>query len=245
MGLMKKRNWVWILLLCLACCLGCGEPEKEKPAVVMIQTPLISLVEPDFLEELDLKKSAYPYAVDKNPAEYNEMVIQLVNMLSEEMVLLSAAAELGVTVTETEMNAAEGEIKKDYPEKGFDEMLLKNAISYSLWKKRLKNNMIIDKLLDREIRNKVEITSEELVEFYSRYNMDDSQDPKKKNKEPRDAIDENELVSILRMQKTEDAYEAWLKELELKYPVEINKERLKSLLIDIEEKEEDNNEKTQ
>nr|NJM02434.1 hypothetical protein [Desulfobacula sp.] len=242
--MIKKRNLVWILLLCLSCCLGCSEPEKEKPAAVMIKTPLISLSEPDFLEELDLKKSAYPYAIDKDPAEYNGMVIQLVNMLSEEMILLSAAGDLGVTVTETEVNAAEAEIKADYPENTFDEMLLKNAISYSLWKKRLKKNLIIDKLLDREIRHKVEITSEDLVEFYRKYNMEDPRDLKKKNKEPQKIIDENELVSILRMQKTEDAYEAWLKELELKYPVEINKEALKPLLIDIDEKEENNNEKT-
>ena len=243
MGLIKKHKFLLILLLYLACCLGCGEPEKEKPAIVMIKTPLISLLEPDFLEELDLKKSAYPYAVDKNPAEYNEMVIQLVNMLSEEMILLSAAGDLGVTVTEAEVNAAEAEIKKDYPENSFDDMLLKNAVSYSLWKKRLKKNMIIDKLLDREIRNKIEITSEELVEFYSKYNMEEPPDPKKKNKESKKIIDENELVSILRMQKTEDVYEAWLKELELKYPVEINKENIKSLLIGIEEKEGNKNEK--
>jgi len=75
--------------------------------VFLIKTQLVSLSESDFLDELDLKKIAYPYAIDKNPAEYNEMVIQLVNVLSEEMLLLSAAADLGVT--EMEVNAAEEE----------------------------------------------------------------------------------------------------------------------------------------
>ena len=243
MGWIKKRGFLLVMMLFMLCCPGCGEPEKEKPVVFLIKTPLVSLSEPDFLDELDLKKAAYPYSLDKDPAEYNEMVIQLVNMLSEEMLLLSAAADLGVTVTEMEVNAAEEEFKKDYPENSFDEMLLKNAIPYALWKKRLNKNLIIDKLIDQEIRNKIEITSEELVEFYSKYNMEETRDPKKKNKESQKIIDENELVSVLRMQKTENVYGAWLKELELKYPVEINKERLKSLLIVIEENEGNKNEK--
>jgi len=241
MGVIKKSGFLWILPLFMLCCLGCSEPEKEKPVVFLIKTPLVSLSEQDFLDELDLKKAAYPYSIDKNPEEYNEMVIQLVNVLSEEMLLLSAAADLGVTVTEMEISAAEEEFKKDYPENGFDEMLLQNAISYALWKKRLKKNLMIDKLVAQEIRNKVEITSEELVEFYSKYN--ETRDPKNKNKEPQKVMDENELVFVLRMQKTEAVYGAWLKELELKYPVEINKERLKSLLKDIEENEGNKNEK--
>ncbi len=100
---------------------------------------------------------------------------------------------------------------------------------------------MIDKLIDQEVRNKIEITSDELVEFYKKYN--ETRDPKKKNKEPQKIMDETELVFVLRMQKTEEVYGAWLKELELKYPVEINKERLKSLLMDIEENEGHKNEK--
>ncbi|OGR39741.1 MAG: hypothetical protein A3J80_00160, partial [Desulfobacula sp. RIFOXYB2_FULL_45_6] len=230
-----------ILLFFLVNCIGCSESENEKPVVIMIKSPLISISEPEFLDELDLKKAAYPYNIRKDPEEYNEMVIQLINMLSEEILLLSAAADIGITVTEAEIEAAEAELKKDYPEKGFDNMLLENAISYSLWKKRLKKNLTIDKLIDQEIKSKIEITSEEIVEFYRNYNLDEKADSKKK--EPNKTIDETELVSVLRMQKTEDVYEAWLKELELKYLVEINKEKLKSFLIDMEENGGNKNEK--
>ncbi len=239
----KKNSFLLILVWFMICCLGCGESEKEKPMVFIIKSPLINISEADFLDELDLKKAAYPYKISENPEEYNEMVIRLVNVLTEETLLLNAAVDYGVTVTQEEVKAAEDEIKKDYPDASFDKMLLENAISYSLWKKRLKTNLIIDKLIDQEIRSKIEITSDDLVEFYKKYNMEETQDPKKKNKEPKKEIDENELVSVFRMQKTEDVYQAWLKELELKYPIEINKEKLKSLLIDIDENGGSENEK--
>ena len=222
---------------------GCTEPEKEKPIVFMIKSRLITISDSDFLDELDLKKAAYPYKITENPLEYNEMVMHLVNMLTEETLLLTAAADQGMAVTEDEVKIAEAEFKKEYPENGFDKMLLENAISYPLWKKRLKTNLIIDKLIDQEVRSKVEVSSEELVEFYNKYNMESVQDLKKKNKESQTTIDENELIFVLRMQKTEELYAEWLKGLELKYPVEINKEKLKSLLIDLEENEGSKNEK--
>ncbi len=241
--LIKKSSFLSVLVLFIIVCMGCSEPEKEKPVVFIIKSRLISISESDFFDELDLKKSAYPYKITENPLEYNEMVMNLVNMLTEEVLLLSAAVDHGVVVTEDEVKAAEVEFKKDYPENSFDKMLLENAISYSLWKKRLKTNLIIDKLIDQEIRNKIEISSEELVEFYKKYNMEAAQDTKKKNKEPKKNIDENELVFVLRMQKMENEYQTWIKALELKYPVEINKDRLKSLLKNIEENRGSKNEK--
>ena len=220
-----------ILMVFMLAGVSCGEPEKEKPEEFLLKSSRISVSESDFLDELDLKKSAYPYTLDKNPAEYNEIVIQLVNMLSEEILLLSAAADLGVTVTDMEVGAAEAEFKEDYPEHSFEAMLLENAIPYPLWKKRLKKNLIIDRLIDQEIRNKIEITSEELVEFYNKY-LEETRVTKKSNKEPPKKMDETELIAVLRLQKTEKAYGDWIKTLESKYPIEINKETLKSVLIE-------------
>jgi hypothetical protein len=232
MGLIKKSRFILILAVFMLSGLSCGEPEKEKPMEFLLKSSLISVSESDFLDELDLKKAAYPYTLDKNPAEYNETVIELVNMLSEEILLLSAAVDLGVTVTDMEVAAAEAEFREDYPENTFEAMLLENAISYPLWKKRLKKNLIMDRLIDQEIRHKIEITSEELVEFYSKY-IEENQVPKNSNKEPPlKKMDETELIAVLRLQKTERVYGDWIRALELKYPIEINKEKLKAVLIE-------------
>jgi hypothetical protein len=239
---LDKSRLILILAVFMLAGVSCGGPEKEKPIEFLLKSSLISVSESDFLDELDLKKAAYPYTLDKNPAEYNQTVIELVNMLSEEILLLSAAADLGVTVTDMEVAAAEAEFREDYPENTFEAMLLENAVPYPLWKKRLKKNLIIDKLIDQEIRHKIEITSEELVEFYRKY-LQETRDPKNSNKESLKKMDETELVSVLRLQKTEKVYGDWIKALELKYPIEINKERLKSMLIDIEENKGNKNEK--
>lgn len=239
------KCFLWALLGLILCCQSCGEPEKESPVAVIIKSPVISVSEEEFLDELELKKAAYPYKITEKPEEYNELVISLVNTLTEELLLLTAALELGVDVVENEVKMAEDEVKKEYPENGFDQMLMEKAIPYPLWKKRLKTDLIINKLIDQEIKNKVEITSDDLVEFYRKYNAEDKQDSKKKQKESKKPIDENELVSVLRRQKTEEVYGKWLQDLEAKYPIEINMEKIKSLLIDIEKNGGSKNEKAQ
>ncbi|MBU8911203.1 MAG: hypothetical protein KOO65_08035 [Desulfobacterales bacterium] len=213
--------------------MGCSEPAKEKVPGFLIKTPSMIITSPDFLEELDMKKAAYPYNIHENAAEYNEMVIHLVKMLSEEIILLSAAADKSVVVTDQEAESAEEEFKKEYPDDSFDQILLKNAISYSFWKKRFKKNMIMEKLIDQELRQKIEITSQDIVEFYKKHRIAGATDTDDNALVLKKIENEQELVSRLRVQKTQDQYDEWIQQLEKDYPVEINKDKLKTFLINI------------
>ncbi|MCD4719719.1 MAG: hypothetical protein K8S13_07625 [Desulfobacula sp.] len=221
--------------------MGCSESENETVPRFLIKTPSMIITGSEFLEELDLKRAAYPYNIDENPAEYNEMVIHLVKMLSEEIILLSAAADKGVIVTDHDVESAEDEFKKDYPEDSFEQILLKNAVSYSFWKRRFKKNMIMDKLIDQELKQKIEITSQDIVEFYKKHSIADTRSPDNSALVLKKIENEKELVSRLRMQKTQDHYDEWIQQLGNDYPVEINKEKLKTFLIDIEKNEESEN----
>lgn len=227
---LKKSFIGWIFIYGVLGLMGCSESEKEKAPSFLIKTPLIMITRSEFLEELDLKRAAYPYNITQNPTEYNEMVIHLVKMLSDEAILLSAAADKGVVVTEAELKSAEDDFKKDYPEDSFDQILLKNAISYPFWKKRFKKNMIIDKLIDQEIKQKIKITTPDIVEFYKKYHRADAQNIENKAGGLKKDETEKKLIERLRFQKAQDHYDEWIQQLGNDYPVEINKEELKTLL---------------
>ncbi|SDT98741.1 hypothetical protein [Desulfobacula phenolica] len=240
---LKKIFICWFFVCAALCFTGCSEQEKKAAPEFLIKTPSITLTIGEFSEELDLKRAAYPYNINNNPAEYNEMVIHLVKMLSQEIVLLSAAADKGVTVTDQEVQSAEDEFKKDYPDDSFDQLLLKNAVSYLFWKKRFKKNMIMDKLIDQDLKQKIEITSQDIVGFYQKHSIVDIQNSDENALVSNQIEDEKELVSLLRMQKTQDHYDEWIQALEKDYPVKIDEDKLKTLLIDIEKSEENKNEK--
>ncbi|MCP4672518.1 MAG: hypothetical protein GY857_14585 [Desulfobacula sp.] len=221
---------------------GCSEPEKNITQF-LIKTEVITISSMDFSEELDLKRAAYPYDIKENQEEYNEMVISLVKILSEEIVLLTAAVAKNITITEQEALAAEKEFKKDYPEDSFEQILLENAISYPLWKKRFKKNMIMEKLIDLELTQKIEISPGDIVDFYNSHNAATIHDSKNQPAILNKIENEKELVTRLRMQKTQDNYNKWIQELYKVYPVEINKDKLKIFLIDIKGNKEEKNDK--
>ena len=213
--------------------LSCSEAPKDEVSPFLIKTPLMQMSVEEFSEELDLKRVAYPYNIDEDPAEYNEMVIRLVKMLSEEMVLLSAAQAKSVTLTDQEVQFAENEFKKDYPDDSFEKILLKNAISYSFWKKRFKRDLIVEKLIEQELNEKIEISAQDIIKFYKTYNEGTAL---------KKIENENELIANLKRQKAQDSYDDWIQTLKTENPVEINQEKLKTLLLGIETSEAGKNE---
>ncbi len=222
---------------------GCGKSEKEVNNSFLIETSLIKISSSEFAEELDLKKAAYPYDIKKNPSEYNEMVIHLVKILSEEIVLLSAAADKQIIVTDQEIDSAEKEFKKDYPEDSFEQILLENAISYPLWKERFKKNMIIEKLIDQELTQKIIITPEDIVEFYTNNNIKTTQKSDSNAMVLNKINNEKELITRLRLQMTQENYNKWIQDLYKIYPVEIKKDKLQDFLLNVNKDKEDKNAK--
>jgi hypothetical protein len=208
---------------------GCSNTQEPIVPEYVIKTGSTIISKEEFMRELDLKMAAYPYDFKKNSLEYNETVLDLVSILSEETVLLSAAQDKGILVSGPELDAGEAFYREDYPEDSFDKILLENAISYVFWKKKLEKNLIVDKLIQQELTDKVEIKPEDIVAFYKRH-VSQVEDKDSSGI----AMDENKLVSQLRRAKSQEAYDEWIMELKNQYPVEINKNILTSFLIDME-----------
>jgi len=189
------------------------EPEYVIKAGSNIVSPL------EFAEARDLKLAAYPYTLKKNPEEYNQMIFDLVSVLSEESILLAAAFDAKIQVTRKELDTAISLHRKDYPEDSFEQMLLENAISYVCWEKSLKKNLIIDKFIQQELKDKIEILPGDVVSFYNRHINQVI------------VSDEKKLLAHLRMEKSQESYDGWIMALKKRYPVDINKVALTKFLI--------------
>jgi hypothetical protein len=201
---------------------GCTDNKESKSPEYLLKVGEYVISPRAFSEELDLKLAAYPYDFKKDRLGYNQMVFDLVSILSEEGVLLAGANDMGITVSDSELAAAESFHREDYPEDSFEQMLLENAISYSYWKKALKKNLIIDKFIQQELKDKIEISSGDVVSFYNRHTSEEI------------VADENKLVSHLRLEKSQEAYDEWILGLKKRYPVDINKKILTPFLMEME-----------
>jgi len=98
-----------------------------------------------------------------NPAAIRAEV--LVKMI-DEILLLQEAKRLDYHVGEEEIEAEIGEIRKNYPGTSFDQMLIEKLINLNTWKEDMRRDLLINKLIQGEIRSKIKPTEEELFDYY-------------------------------------------------------------------------------
>ena len=142
-----------------------------------------------------------------------------------ETILLKRADELGIQISDATVQEAVAAIKSDYPEGVFEETLLEFAVSYKAWEDRLRIRLIMEKVVDQELKDQIVITPEEISRFYKdKYKAQNLDADDKDSKDINEAIIEN-----LRRIKLEEAYQGWIKNLKANYTIDINKAQWKRI----------------
>jgi len=180
----------------------------------------------DFDKAFEITKSAYPHDLSQDSVLLKEAQVRMLNQMIEELLVLQRGAELQIELTESEVTKAIANIKADYPEGVFEQMLLEYAVSYSFWEKRLKIRLMMEKVVEREVHRNITLTPEEIAKFYKE-NYEGKQPVSDQDAEKTNM---NELiVKQLRRQKAEEAYQLWIKNMRGKYTVDINQSQWKRL----------------
>ena len=158
-----------ILLFLLSAC-GQKDSDLGKEVLVRVGDRVVTVL--DFRNAFEIAKIAYDNNIDEQPEDLRKAQIRQLNQLTVELILLERAQELEISITETELEKAVLEIKSDYPEGEFEKTLLESAVSYESWKDRLKTRLIIEKVIEEELKNRITITAEDISEYYQKNYQD-------------------------------------------------------------------------
>lgn len=93
-----------------------------------------------------------------------------VSFLIEKKIELQTANKLGIGVTPSEISSAMEDIMREnsfFSEADFETALLKQGISMEDYKRDLKEQLILLKLINREIKSRISVTDSESEEYYS------------------------------------------------------------------------------
>ena len=140
--------------------------------------------------------------------------------MTEEIVLCKKAADLNITISDSELEKAVSDIKADYPEDVFEQTLLESAVSYESWKERLKIRLLMEKVIAKDLEEKIVLTPEKIAKYYKEHYKEKESDSEIKD------IPENlnaQIIKNLRREKTEEGYADWIKNIQKEYKIEINK----------------------
>jgi hypothetical protein len=174
----------------------------------------------EFNRTFELAKAAYPHNVLQNPDVLKIVRSRLLSQITEEMILMQRASEIGVTITDEELEKAIADIKKDYPENIFEQTLLEQAIPYRSWKKGLKIRLLKEKIISEELLDNVRISAEDISKYIDE-NLTGGDDDLSLRKQSTH-LDEA-IIERLRRERAEAAYRSWMKSLQERYTIEINK----------------------
>ena len=190
---------------------------SDDEYLIRVGTRVLTVLE--FNNAFEIAKTAYPHNFRNEPDDFKNAQLRLLNQLTVEMIILERAVELGLVISDEEVEKAVADIKSDYPEGTFEKTLLELAVSYEPWEARLKNRLLMTKVVDKELNRQIVIASEDITQYYAKHS---------KPKDPdaglvTDLEDINEMIiKNLRREKAEQAYQPWINKLKQQYSIEIN-----------------------
>ena len=222
-----RRVFIAAIGLIASFLIGCGQGDIDDPTEYLIRIEEQVVTVEDFQKMFENMKSAYPQSALREPQTIKAARLRLLNQITEELIILKRAQELQIEVSDSELEQAILDYKRDYPEGVFDEMLLEHAVSYPFWRERLRIRLIMEKVIARDMGERISITPDDISDYYT------EQYPKESLSADADGKDKNinaAIIEHLRRKKAEAAYKSWLKDLQQKYPVEINEAKWKQLV---------------
>ena len=164
---------VYIIAAALLLWRGAGAEIVEK-IVAVVNEEIITLSEVRAISIPYLKRMQQQFAVDYGEAEVIETEKRIVDQLIDEMLVVQEADRLGIEVTPKELDMAMRDVKEQnqLTEAQFEKALAKDGLTIEEYKKELTKQLKKMKLLDQEVRAKVQVSKKEIDKYYQEHKDD-------------------------------------------------------------------------
>ena len=118
----------------------------------------------------DVEKSFRRTSSPEQTLSSEEATVARLSILDElimEEVLLSKANELKIEVTEKDVDTAHAEAKKNITDEAYEQELTKRNLTASDMRDRLRRELLAQKVLEREVTSKINVTDQEVTDFFN------------------------------------------------------------------------------
>jgi hypothetical protein len=212
--------WVTVSLPMLA---GCTKQVQDDDYLIRVGSSMITVAE--FNREVEAAaEEVFPGESEVTAEAQNDLRMRVLHQLTEELIICERGKQLGLVVTDEELNRAVADIKADYPDDTFEKTLIENAISFQAWKKKLATRILVNKVIESELVDKVQMTSQDVAAYLQNHYPEGL--PEGENA---DEINQK-IVVHLRHQKAEEMYPEWIEKLRKAFPVDIQQKRWNHLV---------------
>jgi peptidyl-prolyl cis-trans isomerase SurA len=103
-----------------------------------------------------------------SPEELDVLKFQLLGQMINDRILLEMAAGSNLSATEAEVDTKFTELKSQYTEEQFNEMLKQQKMTVDDLKDEMRRTLTLEKLVTKEITSKIEVSDAEIQDFYEK-----------------------------------------------------------------------------
>ncbi len=149
---------------------SCGAPPEEETGVVArVNGRPITLHQLQLKHDFDqLGMAAANPSVTRLKGEYGAA---LADLIVRALVFQTLEAK-NLSVTDEEVAAAEADIRTDYPDGAFEEVLVEEYIDINYWRDELRARLAVDKFFNEVLRPGISIDYREAEEYYREHIQD-------------------------------------------------------------------------
>ncbi len=155
----------------------CAEAQVVNKVVAVVNDEIISQQDVDQLLGVLYAQYVQSYKGDELLNKMEEIKKDILRQMIEDKLILSRAKELNIKVTEKEINGKLERIKGDFPsEEKFYNMLETQGITVGNLKDRYRDQTMMRKLVEFEIKSRVDVLPSEITEYYEKHREEFKQD---------------------------------------------------------------------
>lgn len=155
--------WVLAGTLCLAAC-GCSDVFNRKH-VATVNGEKIYLE--DYQKRLNAQKGILsPKTFTDSQNKQRMLEEEILESMIIEKIILQRARELGLSVSNTELERKLIDIRKDYGDNFFD-LLVQQNVQYDDWREELRKEMLFDKLVAIDVNASIRVSEDEAEDYFN------------------------------------------------------------------------------
>jgi peptidyl-prolyl cis-trans isomerase C/foldase protein PrsA len=140
---------------------ACGNVDRSAETVVI--TVGDRNITEDKLKK-DIKRITFEMGIRDQGGKH--LIPALTNRIIDNYLILEYGKINGITVSKNELNAAIKDIKKDYPENVFNNILIRRYIDFEEWKEALREQLLVEKIITIASASITPITFQEIKSYF-------------------------------------------------------------------------------
>lgn len=156
-----SRAGCLLLAVCATLSVGCGFTDsRERNAVITVGEQILP---PEGLK-VEIRRLLAEMETDRRVLA--QIIDPLVEAIVERMSVLEYAREKNITVSEDELTSAAEDIRKDYTESEFREILLRMCLDHHEWLEGVRRQLLVRKVMLEVTQGVSAVASQDIKAYY-------------------------------------------------------------------------------